>query len=164
MGYRGLAVFKMAAVGRRLGFLKVRNFNGRVKMVNVRRCTKLREDRSSGCRFVQPWMTAWLVPWRLRLFHTVWCPPLRRLNPRAYGAQPPPTALCTFKLTLKSPGHVCYVSFNNKVSAGLSEQYVIAACDGMAAIEQRHTHYYCGVISEVVIEFDCIRQMAPQHC
>ena len=75
MGYRGLAVFKMAAVGRRLGFLKVRNFNGRVKMVNVRRCTKLREDRSSGCRFVQPWMTAWLVPWRLRLFHTVWCPP-----------------------------------------------------------------------------------------
>jgi len=26
--------------------------------------------------------------------------PLRRLNPRAYGARPPPTALCTSKLTL----------------------------------------------------------------
>ena len=22
-------------------------------------------------RFVRPWMTAWLVPWRLRLFHPI---------------------------------------------------------------------------------------------
>jgi len=37
-------------------------------------------------RFVRPWMTVWLVPWRLRLFHAVWSRrPIDYVNSILYG-------------------------------------------------------------------------------